>query len=456
MSSSIIIDNSTLTAVQRLCGQIDVPRNYSVEGDYSAFENFLNALLFNDSFYAIDDYKDEFKQQRQSQFGYIRHVPISSFPYEELHQRSIELTSGLMLEIKSGDLTRNALTEFLEAMGLTLTAAWHMQSSDYFLTLKVLSDHPETDGEKYKYTPLTSAIFSQLTGDGRLSDTVNVYLESSQGREIPIKGFDENGASYGISQELLDFSNSLNWLSRRATFYTLAAAHFDASFCLHPIRHNFTNSLARERKFFTQTKFWRDNFRKFFGDQATSTINAINEKSEYIEIGENLPLLAAWSVGKTGNASKAIEMVMDFRAQNQAVNLRQRLAELEAAREHGDKKEINRLHKAIDLEKTDILKRHGIETSPGVSVRASIAPDVSLTVTQALNISDLKLKFGPAKNVRGVFRNIVEDIVRFPELGSVRSNLLALVSRSKNESDHVLRIEESRFRYARPHWKKPM
>jgi len=185
LDSNIIVDNSTLSSIQRITGQIQVPQNYSIEGDYSAFENFLCSLMFYDNFYFIDDYKEEHRKERLSQFSYIRPISISSFPYSELEKHSVDITDHLLLDIRGGKVSRSALTEFLEVMGLHLTCAWQMQSSDFFLTLKVLSDSPDYDEERYKYSPLTSMIFNQINGGQIDSEDINrLYLESRDGEII--------------------------------------------------------------------------------------------------------------------------------------------------------------------------------------------------------------------------------------------------------------------------------
>ncbi|MEM8985435.1 MAG: hypothetical protein AAGC95_01820 [Pseudomonadota bacterium] len=459
MSSNVIIDNSTLSAVQRITGNARVPKNYSIEGDYSAFENFLSTLLFYDTFYAVDDYKDEFRSDRKSQFSYVRHIPTSAFPYQGLQNKSVEINDDLVLEIKAGNITKSALTDFLEVMGLTLTAAWHLQSSDFFLTLKVLSDSPDEESERYKYSPLTSMIFNQLRN--RTNTEINengLYLESSDGEEISFEGHKEDSRECYVEQQLKDFSNSLNWLSRRATFYMLTSSHFDAAFCMHPIRHNFINSLAQEKNLFSQSSVWRDNFRKFFGDSAGEAVNAVNKNTEATEIGLQLPLLAAWAVGKTGSASKAIDAVLDLRIQPEALKLRRYMNELDEARLTASKKDINRLFSAIDIEKNTMGKKYGIQmdAASSVSIRASLFPDAGLSIAKPMQMPDLGLKFGPAKYARSIFRNVVNDIANFPNLGVVRGRLLKEIIRNEDEREPILRIEERRYRFAKPEWKKPM
>jgi hypothetical protein len=43
--TNAIIDNSTLTAVQRVLGHIPGEQGYDLSGDLSAFDNYLSAML---------------------------------------------------------------------------------------------------------------------------------------------------------------------------------------------------------------------------------------------------------------------------------------------------------------------------------------------------------------------------------------------------------------------------
>ena len=130
--ANIIIDNSTLSAVQRLTGTAPAPRSYDLQGDYSALENFLTSLIFYDAFYFVDDYKSEFREERQSQFSYCRAINTDLFPYDEISAHANSLTENLILDVRAGHMEPGVIKEFLENIGLYLTCAWHMRSSNYF------------------------------------------------------------------------------------------------------------------------------------------------------------------------------------------------------------------------------------------------------------------------------------------------------------------------------------
>lgn len=63
--TNAIIDNSTLTAVERVIGSIPVAPRYDLSGDLSAFESYLSTLLFYDQPVRVDDYKEELSEARR-------------------------------------------------------------------------------------------------------------------------------------------------------------------------------------------------------------------------------------------------------------------------------------------------------------------------------------------------------------------------------------------------------
>jgi Mg-chelatase subunit ChlI len=64
MKRIALVDNATLTAAQRLLGDIEVKNLYNIDGDIEAFENLAQAILFFDEVCCIDDYKPAFRNSR--------------------------------------------------------------------------------------------------------------------------------------------------------------------------------------------------------------------------------------------------------------------------------------------------------------------------------------------------------------------------------------------------------
>lgn len=458
--SSALIDNSTLTSIQRLSGTAPAPRSYDAQGDYAAFEALAATLMFNDAFYYIDDYKEEFRELRATEFRFARAIGIDAFPYAQVEAHAKELTDGLLLDIRAGRMQTGVIKQFLETIGLHLTAAWHMQSSDFFLTLKILADEPNDWDTRYKYSPLSALIFDQALGREVEASDATMCLVGSDGKRVEDR--EENKRKYAVGGDIRAFAASLNWMTWRTAFYALAASHFGALVSLHPIRHTFLSRWSEDRNILAGADNWRRTFANFFGTQASETVNRINEHAESTEIGLHLPLFAAWAVGRAGNVQDAMSFLLDVRIEPDAVVIRQKMAEIDEHRSSRSnpnwKAEVNRLGLAVSAESAALIKKFGVDsgTAPVVSINAELGVPPKLSFGVEAEVGDIGLKFGTARRVRGLFRNIVNDVVGFDSLGAVRSTLLKQVHTADDRTIPALPIEERRYAGRRSDWKQPM
>ncbi len=69
--SYALVDNASLTSVQRLLGRIETRGTDSIDGDIAAFEHLVQALLFYQDVVCIDDYKPEYRLSREREFSFI-------------------------------------------------------------------------------------------------------------------------------------------------------------------------------------------------------------------------------------------------------------------------------------------------------------------------------------------------------------------------------------------------
>lgn len=144
-----MIDNATLTGVERLLGRIKVKNEYNIEGDILCLENLLEAILFYDEWVFIDDYKDEFKQSRSEFFQFLQPVEIESDFYLVCEMKARQIVEDLSPVIKNGIVKSSLLDELLKLISLNLIFTWDLQSSEYYLTLKLLSEASNVELDKY-------------------------------------------------------------------------------------------------------------------------------------------------------------------------------------------------------------------------------------------------------------------------------------------------------------------
>ena len=179
--SYALIDNASLTAVQRVLGQVVVKNPDTVNGDLVAFENLLHAILFYDELVCIDNYKEEYKEERNKTFDYIRFLSPQDFGLQDLENKAKLEAENIRPEIRGGQFADDDFRRLLEMLKINMVCTWDLRSSVYYLTMKMLGQ-PNTQ-EFYKYSEISSAIFNELAdaGDTRGRWSQNVLLVGSNG-----------------------------------------------------------------------------------------------------------------------------------------------------------------------------------------------------------------------------------------------------------------------------------
>lgn len=243
-----LIDNSTLTAVQRLTGQVLTKSKNSIDTDIVALENYIQAILFYDRLIAIDDYIPEYREARINSFPDITFLNKTDFNLDKIEATATQKANELQPKLKGGEFINDEFKKLIELLQIHIVCTWEIKSSVYHLTLKSLSDN---DQEFNKYGNVAAAIFSEL---GDASETGNrtrgnIELIDRFGNFIR-KGYKVPGAKWGdgtssgeASDVIKTFVASLIWLANRSIFYSLAAKYLQADTFLYPIRQAYQGSI---------------------------------------------------------------------------------------------------------------------------------------------------------------------------------------------------------------------
>jgi len=456
--TNAVIDNSTLTAVERVLGRIPVACEYDLSGDLAAFEAYLVALLFYDNPSRIDDYKAEHSKERAAFFTDIGAVQFEDKAYGVLLNTARQLAENMFLKIHGGDLDDSIVSDFLKDIDLFVCPAWQMQSSDFYLRIRLLSD--KTGVESDKYTPLMTAIFDQLSENNRTHSRPNWKKEliGSDGKIIKDSaGSDRKKRK--IASDVNAFAASLNWLALRSVFYAICSEHLGATAICHPIRSDFLAQFYTSR-LNSMRSDGRAAVLKYFQSTALSTVNASNELIGLPALKIRTPLISAWAVLKTGSPSKARDYIIDKRYSPEGLALRARMRDIEDLHNEGNvgraRERAGTLFRDLDMTIGAFTRKYGKSSSDPYDISADIVSmSGSFKVIPALKrIGSL---FPSRRKSVSLLRNITVDLLQSPTLGRVSDTL-----RSEMQTPEATRvsyqpnIEHPRFRYVRSDWKIPM
>lgn len=469
-----LIDNATLTAVQRLTGEATTKTNDSVDIDIIALENYIQATLFYDRLVTVDDYIEAYRDIRKSTFQEITFLDKASYGLTEIEEAAGQQAAGLRPKIQGGEFVNEEFKNLIELLQTHVICTWDINSSVYHLTLKSLSDD---DVGFAKYGKLAAAIFSELTDatesghrsrvDVELVDRYGQHI--TKGYKVPRAKWNNGGESTGeASGAIRAFVASLIWLANRSIFYCMAGKHLQADTFLFPIRQSYQQS------YLSQTCNYGFDYARHivntFSESVRQDIFEIHHAGLAANTGIQLPLFSAWLAKETGDPTKIIKAAHQVRDAPEFVEARGQLREVRRLFDEVGlaqaNKEVMKIMQDIQKSSTHIRVKYGIKTRQGipttklVQVYNSCAALASLPPVPDLGLN-IKLPefFGDLhqpKGFRAAYRNLTHDISTVWSLGEARDILGSRVVEDQNAISYNPKQEQPRFRNAHSAFKSPM
>ena len=126
-----LIDNATLTAVQRITGEANSKTNDSVDVDIVALENFLQATLFYDQLIAVDDYIEKYRGARLVAFPEIKFLDKTAYKLDAIEATADHLSKQLRPKIRGGEFENDDFKELIELLQTHIVCTWDIYSSVY-------------------------------------------------------------------------------------------------------------------------------------------------------------------------------------------------------------------------------------------------------------------------------------------------------------------------------------
>jgi hypothetical protein len=463
-----LIDNATLTAVQRATGAVIVKNTDTINGDLCAVENFLQGILFYDDLLCIDNYKPEHMQSRQQQFPYLRFLAPSDFGLTDVEELARREAALIRPEIRGGEFVDADFRALLDQLKMNMVCTWDKTSSVYYLTMKMLG-YKGTD-EYHKYSSLTASIFSELADikETRGRWAPEVKLVGSDGHEFTKHDFADKspGDFGGATSQLETFVAALNWLAYKSIYYSTAAKHLKADSFIHPIRHAYQMHWMKKTG-----AFGHDFTARLLANLATKTRSSISEIQSHgasQTVALDLPIFSAWLTQESGSVGAAIEAARQIRNRDHFVTIRESLKEIKIAFDEqglaGGNKLTTKLLGDVDRICGDLKREYGIPSAQGIQgsfLIKAINFITGLAGIPALPEKEFALstpnwmKTDATKAYTTVVKDITAELTAVERLGGVRD----LMAKSFVIDDRYAvpaKVENPKFRHRASDWKKPM
>jgi hypothetical protein len=469
-----LLDNATLTAVQRLTGQAQSRSEDSTDGDIVALENLLQAILLYDDLITIDNYKEEYRETRKKQFDFIRFVNPAELRLNEIEASARNEALSTIPTIRGGQFVDADFRSFLELLKVHMICTWDVRSSVYYLTMKMLGQ--PNSPEFGKYSNISASIFSELVdageSDARLKRRLAIL--DRNGKSIDPSNYvipgakSGDGKSGGVTDALEAFVAALGWLSYKTLYYVHSARFLHADTFLYPVRQAFQIHYMQKKGVYSH------DFTKSVISRMTGALNTdlhrIVSSDRAIAAPLDLPVFSAWLVMQCGSVTGVVEAARQLRNDKRVVVAREQIREIRSCFDSNDLAGANKKVSKIltELEKTSaqLVSTFGLKSNAGVpmsrlmmvynTVAAFVGwpklPQYDFQVKLPKVIADHL----PKQGFSALYRDIGTDLAQAWRLGEARQRLGAAVEIDRDRGAYNPKTEAPEYRNAHSWWKSPM
>lgn len=471
--SIALIDNSTLSSVQRVLGNIPVRSNSIIDGDIVAFESLINAILFYNELIVLDDYKEQYSKIRKEQFPFIRFIKPEEFNDKEILKKTFEISDSYQPKIEGGKIADKLFSNMLAQLDMYIQCTWDISSSVYYLNLKMLGN--DDTEEKEKYRTLLGLMFSQLKENTNASpkEPKKVILVDRYGNpiskdyKIPNAKWGD-GTTGGLASNLQTFIASLNWISFRTIFYTEFSEYLKADTFLHPIRQKFQTSYFDQRNKYDAN--YITGLLDLFSTSTKDCIQTVLQSSRNYNISFTTPLFLASFISKTKDPEEIIPYALECRNKKEFIEARELLGEINNYFENGDfakaSTNVEKIKNTLSTTFNDIYRLYGITTTQGDSVSKTInsinavtkplpVPSIPESIKDSAFISNIRNLF-PRKSFSFIYKDLITELTNVSKLGELHGIITKNVKVETGKPVYDPKFESPNYMDYHSKYKSPM
>ena len=455
MKSKVLIDNSTLTAVQRLLGDIVIKNKSTIDGDILALENLIQCILLYDEIKFVDDYKESHRKSRNKRFDFIDKLEIDQINYKKLI--SLAKKSHKDIHIKKGKF-QGEMKDIMESLKMNMIFTWDIQSSEYFLWGKMLTGSESSLKDEEQFKQQMALMMNQCRSSGTSGLPFMLEGKNSKGQKIK-KSLSMKNSNQETEEQISDQTqlliNSLSWISLRTKFYLMTAKKENTDLFLHPIRNAFHINVLEQSSSETYTF-------QFIKEELNGTIkNTYKEitKSNRFKCGLlKLPIFSAWIISKVSSPEEIIPYALDLKSRKDFKRLREILFRLKE--NNFDLKQSNKFGLDIKNSLSKIEEEYCIRNNQGKLLSSiAFAFDLFTKNYSSLLIKGLGLIESPLRQTTTghLFRSITKDLLSVSKMGDLHEKITSNVRLDDKEAyDQYIKTEEERYFKYSSDWKKLM
>lgn len=422
----ILIDNATLSGVERILGISQTLNLNNVDNDILCLEKLVTAILFSDELIGIDDYKTEYRSKRLKNFDFIGFSKIDEPTYAALASDAATFARSMTFSFEAskpaGDVVR-----FFEALKIDPQLRWDIWVSSEYLTLSFLVE----ESSYASYESLIDSIFRNENTDRELVAVDTDYSPAFSVVERPdiedVKGLVQVLKSSNPQYVSTDWKGTLErvlfgygWSAERSHFYNAVAHKEGANVYLAPLRDAFCESYCRID--YPSQVIGLFNTLKAKSKEALTSILGPSGQAQFVM---RLPFFTSYLISKTDNPGQCIDLALSMRNWSEFQDCRTILHNLDFLSAVDKVKEVNSIVRHLDQSCTKLMRRYAVSTEGGIQFSLSLGlTGINLSVGTKL---DQLFRHYRNKPFARVFRNIAQDILNVERLGGLHSKVCSSI-----------------------------
>lgn len=432
--SVALIDNATVSSVQRALGKATTREPAILDIEQAALDRFIEAVLFSDRVVVPDNYKESFtpaRRQLLSSFG-IELISVDSPVEESLNEIARGLSTPWVEAFAEGS-DRALFSKYFAQINAFSKFIWEHSSSTFFLVFRAHGIGKES--------PLIEALLASPKDD-ELGKQLKIV--AADGREV---AWDK------LSRHVQRMLSVMGWLGHQYIWYQGYGAKHDLTYSPHPLREFFANDfMNRVSVSATSAVEFRNAFSEGmdrFKNKLSAGLQSMGAHPNSYEF--SAPNLLPGVVLQSKDSDDFIKIVGQLRTEPNVVEIRNILSQVKVDAERGDHRkrtqflnDIDNIGKALTTQlgvDSRYLKLKPPTTITGISIEGDDA-GIKLPIP-----SILYRQFFLNRRYRAFLRDVMADIACPSQYGASKTKLdsWAWVDENSDFSGHKFYLKEYRF-----------
>ncbi|MDR6659500.1 hypothetical protein J2W51_002070 [Tardiphaga robiniae] len=428
---SILVDNATLSGVERLTGESQTLNLNYIDNDILCFEKLITAILFSDSLIGVDDYKERYRSDRLKRFDYINFLNLDPDTYSAISKDAADYARSTIFSFDGSKPTGDVVS-FFEALRIDPQLRWDVFVSSEYLTMSLLVK--DTRDAQYE-----RAIDSVLRNENANADavhggkkfppnvSVNGHSDISDIKDL-VQAFKSDNPQYAGTSSWSALQRvifSYGWAAERSYLYNAVAEKHSADAFLAPLRDAFCEGCCR-----LESRSQVNSLLEALKSKSQSTLAKIVDASGKAKFAVKLPFFTAYLISICDNPKQCIDHALQLRSSREFRDCRTILHNLGHLSGQDRYAETNRILQLLEQSCNSLMKKYGVSTENGSPVSLSLGLS-GISVGTSIKLDKL-FAYYRNKPFSRLFRNIAQDMLNVERLGGLHDKLCSSIRKHKD------------------------